>query len=297
MKRTLVFVLLSLLVLTACQPVVPTPIVNPVTPPASDNAVCTWFTAPQALETQNFNFAQNSLEISKMGEAVKDPELVGGKTLTVLDKNVPVYYSVTTRPSGELNEVDVYSNREGTVTLNVIRKTGANCVVSFTGIDVSPKIDGDLNEKNVVATAISLFPDDFDPEQYVKYYDASEMGYQITYIGKIGDFETVERLECIFDYEGYLMEMRLQNYGCMDAAKEHAVEKAVLEAAVTGQIQKAYLKSAENPITKVVVNSATLGLDTDGEAYYSVNASVEYEKAGIAPSTLNLVYYPSRTLA
>ncbi|MBR6530772.1 MAG: hypothetical protein IKT43_05095, partial [Clostridia bacterium] len=199
-----------------------------------------------------------------------------------------------TRPAGELNELDVYTDRDGKITLNYVAGTDDLAVVTFSGTDVAPKVDGQINEATLTAAVLSVLPDDFNVDEWERSYDGSDYGSMLTYVKKIGEYQTIERVEAIFDFEGYVMEIRVYNYGQMAEVADKDVDMSALEAAVSGQIQKYYRKAAENPITSIKLISAVMGKDVDGEVYYSVSADITYTNTTSAPASLQVIYFPDR---
>ncbi len=292
-KIAVVFLAFLTFALCACRSEIPQTNDNPYFGSTdSEAAVCLQETL--ATTVQNYYaFALNNLDVVKMGDAYTVDDVQKGMTYEILGSSYPLYYSVTTRPSGELNEVDAYNSSSGNVILNFLRGTKETYVITF--MDTSaPKVKGDLNEKNLTQYVLSLFPESFEESEYEKSYEGGDFGHHFVYTKKIGDFQTVERLECLFDYDGYLMEVRLQNYGHMEAVRDKAVDANALQVAVSGAVNQAYLQKDVNPIKTVQVKDAVMGKDVDGEVYYTVQVSVEYEKSSMAPQELNLIYYPER---
>lgn len=301
MKKLILLVCLCSLLLVGC---LPTPVVvdpgttDPSTLPVTVDDACCFVQTDAGSNATYYGFATNSLKSREMGSAEKKADAVSSRTLEIMDKSFPVYYSVSTRPSGELNEVDAYANLDSTVVANYFSGTDELAVVTFADTTVSPKFEGELNEESLKAAFIDLLPESFDPAAYDFVYDGSEeLGYQLVFVGKLGEFSTNERLTMLLDYEGHLMEYRLENYGKLSAVAEKGIDRAALEVAVSSYVQKAYRQADKAAITSVKLSSATVGADLDGSIYYTVEVAVEYTASTAAPSVLNLLYFPTRVAA
>lgn len=296
MKRILLLIVASFLLLASCTPA---PLVSPAPTPgvAGENDPCCLVVTDAGTIADYYTFGTNCLKVREMGDAYKAEDAPRSLSFEFGGKEYPMYYSVTVRPSGELNVLDAYRDVDSFIQLNVLHGTEEACVVSFADSTISPTLEGDLNEENIIAFAQSLLPEGFDPAHFDENLQINEggLGAFLTYTGKIGDLPTIERAEIILDGSGALTELRIYNYKQFsDVSVEQVLDLSAIQVAVSAQIQKAYRNASETPIETVMVKSATLGKDVDGELYYTVNAEITYSGTTAAPTTLDLLYFPAR---
>lgn len=298
MKKLLALLLLSSLLLVGCtyQPETP---VTPQTGESSEadetSVLCLVATDGSAVSPY-FEIGTNCLKVRKTGDAEIVDDKKGGRTLSVGDNSYPVYYSVTTRPAGELNEVDAYVDSDGVITTNYLKDTDQIYVLAFGDYFMGPMVGG-ISEELLTAFALKNLPSDFNLDQYRKVYEGDEnFGAQLVLIRQITEFDTIERITVLVSPEGHLMEMRLENYGQMKAAElEYALaSREVLEAAVSAQIRNTYKDPDGAAIETITFSAITLGKDISGEAYYNVTADVTYSGTTAAPTKLQLLYFPER---
>ena len=238
-----------------------------------------------------YNLEANKLEFYKSGDYGKNESAPASRTVEFGEDSYPMYYSITTRPAGYLDEVDAYVSSDSNVTMEFLK--GTDTLVTARFMDNYPKLDGEANKETCIKFVESLLPDGVDLKDWEVYYD-DETGFgQLVLSRVVSGILTAENITLFIDSEGHISEFCWTQPYLGEKVADVEVSSSALQVLVEGCLKAAY-KAPANPIKLVEVAAVSLGADLDGSHFFSATVIVEYEDNSVSgiPLTLDILLYP-----